>query len=125
MKQSYKAALFSALVYPGSGHLLLKQYPMGLLLAGTATSCLGVLVFRAFAIAGEISDRILTGEIPLDIARINDEISIQIAAGGSTMVTIATWLLVACWLAGTADAFRLGRRRDRADNADNAPGQTP
>ena len=125
MKQSYKAALFSALVYPGSGHLMLKLYPMGLLLAGTATGCLGVLVFRAFTIAGTISDRILMGEIPLDIARINEEISMQIAAGGSTMVTIATWLLVFCWLAGTADAFRLGRRQDRADNTDTAPGPTP
>jgi len=125
MKQSYKAALFSALVYPGSGHLMLKQYPMGLLLAGTATGCLGVLVFRAFAIAGTISDRILMGEVPLDIARINEEVSMQIAAGGSTMVTIATWLLVFCWLAGTADAFRLGRRRDRADSTDTAPGPTP
>lgn len=125
MKQSYKAALFSALVYPGSGHLMLKQYPMGLLLAGTATGCLGVLVFRAVAIAGTISDRILMGDIPLDIVRINEEISMQIAAGGSIMVTIATWLLVICWVAGTADAFRLGRLRDRADTADTAPGQTP
>ena len=125
MKQSYKAALFSALVYPGSGHLMLKQYPMGLLLAGTATGCLGALVYRAFAIAGTISDKILMGEIPLDIARINDEISMQMAAGGSTMVTISTWLLVVCWVAGTADAFRLGRRRDRADNTDTAPDQAP
>jgi hypothetical protein len=125
MKQSYKAALFSALVYPGSGHLMLKLYPMGLLLAGTATGCLGVLVFRAFAIAGTISDRILMGDIPLDIVRINEEISMQIAAGGSTMITIATWLLVFCWLAGTVDAFRLGRRQDRADNTDTAPGSTP
>ena len=125
MKQSYKAALFSAFAYPGSGHLILKHYPMGLLLAGTATGCLGALVFRAFAIAGEISDRILMGEIPLDIARINEEISMQLAAGGSTMVTIATWLLVFCWLAGTADAFRLGRRQDRADNSDTTPDQAP
>ena len=125
MKQSYKAALFSALVYPGSGHLVLKQYPMGLFLAGTATACLGALVYRAFAIAGAISDKILMGEIPLDIASINDEISMQMAAGSSTMITIATWLLVFCWLAGTADAFRLGRRQDRADNTDNAPDHTP
>lgn len=114
MKQSYKAALFSALVYPGSGHLLLKHYPMGLLLVGTATGCLAALVFRAFAIAGTISDKILSGEIPLDILRINNELSTQIAADSGTMVTIATWLLVVCWLAGTADAFRLGRQRDQA-----------
>ena len=115
MKQSYKAALFSALLYPGSGHLLLKHYPMGLLLAGTATGCLGALLLRAFAIAGAISDKILNGDIPLDMVRISNEISLQSAASGSTTVTIATWLLVVCWLVGTADAFRLGRRRDESD----------
>ena len=115
MKQSYKAALFSALLYPGSGHLMLKHYPMGLFLAGTATGCLVALLFRAYAIAGAISDRILSGDIPLDMVRISKEITLQSAASGSTTVTIATWLLVISWLAGTADAFRLGRRRDEDD----------
>jgi hypothetical protein len=117
MKLSYKAALFSALLYPGSGHLLLKHYPMGILLAGTATGCLGVLLVRILAIAGTISDKILSGEIPLDILRINNEIATQLAARGSTTATIATWLLVVSWLAGSADAFRLGRQRDLAANA--------
>ena len=117
MKLSYKAALFSALLYPGSGHLLLKHYPMGILLAGTATGCLGVLLARTLAIAGTISDRILSGEIPLDILRIISEIATLTAASGSTTATIATWLLVVSWLAGTADAFRLGRLRDQAANA--------
>jgi hypothetical protein len=117
MKLSYKAALFSALLYPGSGHLLLKHYPMGILLAGTATGCLGVLLARTLAIAGTISDRILSGEIPLDILRINSEVATQLAASGSTTATIATWLLVVCWLGGSADAFRLGRQRDLAADA--------
>jgi len=117
MKQSYKAALFSLLVYPGSGHMVLKHYPMGWLLAGTATACLAALLIRAFTIAGTISEQILNGDIPLDIARITHEISVQAAAGGSTSVTIATWLLVVCWLGGTVDALRLGRQRDRVDQA--------
>lgn len=123
MKKSYKAALFSALIFPGSGHFLLKQYPLGLLFAGTATGCICVLVFRAIAIAQTISDQMLSGEIPLDIAHISNEISTQSAAAGSTTVTIATWVLIFCWLAGTADAFRLGRQRDRAEQADGQASQ--
>jgi hypothetical protein len=118
MKKSYKAALFSALIFPGSGHFLLKQYPLGFLFAGTATGCIGVLVFRAIAIAQTISDQILSGEIPLDIVHISNEISIQSTAAGSTTVTIATWVLIFCWLAGTADSFRLGRQRDQSEQAD-------
>ena len=125
MKQSYKAALFSALIFPGSGHFLLKQYPLGFLFAATTTGCLGALILRAIAIAQTISEQMLSGEIPLDIASISSEISIQSAAAGSTMVTIATWVLVFCWLASTADAFRLGRQRDRAQQTDAQASQPP
>lgn len=120
MKQSYKAALFSLLLYPGSGHLLLKRYPMGLLITGTATACLGALVFSAISIAQTISDKIINGELALDSAHISAEISMQTAADGSAMTTIATWLLVFCWLAGSADAFRLGHRLDQADKSVDA-----
>lgn len=125
MKKSYKAALFSALIFPGSGHFLLKQYPLGLFFAGTATGCICVLLFRAIAIAQRISDQMLSGEIPLDIARISSEISTQSAAAGSTTISIATWLLVFCWFAGTADAFRLGRQRDQAEQTDVSNQSSP
>ena len=123
MKRSYKAALFSALIFPGSGHFLLKQYTLGFLFAGTASGCLCVLVFRAVAIAQTISNQMLSGEIPLDIASISSEISIQSEAAGSTTVTIATWALIFCWFASTADAFRLGRQRDQAEQTDVQTGQ--
>jgi hypothetical protein len=125
MKKSYKAALFSALIFPGSGHILLKQYPLAFLFAGTATVCICALVFRAIAIAQTISDQLLSGEIPLDIARISSEISIQSDTAGSTTVTIATWVLIFCWIGGTADAFRLGRQRDRAEQTDGQSSQSP
>jgi len=118
MKKSYKAALFSALIFPGSGHFLLKHYAPGLLFAGTATACICILLLRAMTIAQTISDQILNGDIPLDIARISTEVSTQSAAAGSTTISIATWLLVFCWFAGTADAFRLGRQRDQAEQND-------
>jgi hypothetical protein len=125
MEKSYKAALFSALIFPGSGHFLLRRYPLGFIFAGTATGCICILVFKAIAIARTISDQMLSGQIPLDIASISSEISIQSEAAGSTTVTIATWTLVFCWLVGTADAFRLGRQRDRADQSDGQVSQPP
>ena len=118
MKKSFKAALFSALIFPGSGHILLKQYPLGFLIAGAASACICALIFRAIAIAQTISDQLLSGEIPLDVARITSEISIQSEAAGSTTMTIATWMLIFCWLVGTADAFRLGRQCDQREQTD-------
>jgi hypothetical protein len=114
MKLAYKALLYSALIYPGGGHFLLKRHVTGTIYATIATACLLALMVRAMEIAQSISDRILSGEIPLDIARIRAEISLGALADGSLTVTIATWLLVGCWIVAGVDAFRLGRQRDRA-----------
>lgn len=113
MKQSYKAALLSALVFPGGGHFLLKHHRTGALLAALSAACLVALIQRALAIAQTISDRILSGEVAPDIDRIMAEVSAQSAANASNTVSIATWLLVACWIGGSIDAFRLGRRADK------------
>ena len=114
MKQSYKAALLSALVYPGSGHFLLKRHWTGAILAATTTACLVALILRALEIARTISDRLLNGELAPDIDRILAEVSAQSAAADSYTVTISVWLLLACWIGGSIDAFRLGRRADQA-----------
>jgi hypothetical protein len=114
MKQSHKAALFSALIFPGSGHFLLKRYSTGILLACTALGCLGVLVNRALVIAQTITDKILSGEIPLDGDHLSAAISAQSAANDSPATSIATWLLVAVWVLGSIDAWRLGRREDQS-----------
>jgi hypothetical protein len=106
--------LYSALIFPGGGHFLLKRYAMGVVYATIATACLGALLVRAMEIAQGISERILSGEIPLDIAQIRAEISFQALADGSPTVTVATWLLVGCWIVAGVDAFRLGRLRDQA-----------
>lgn len=120
MQQSYKSALYSALLFPGSGQLSLKHYPSGLLFAGTAIACLCALVFRAIDIANVIVDKILNGEVALDGASLSAEIGAQTAAAGSTLTTVATWLLVFCWVASTVDAFRLGRRHDLAMRAQSS-----
>jgi hypothetical protein len=113
MKTSYKAVLYSALIFPGSGHFLLRRYLPGCLFAGTGFACLVVLVARAVDAAQKVSDQILMGEIPLDIARIQEAVVTQAAAAESQTTAVATWLLVACWVIAAIDAWRLGRRAER------------
>jgi hypothetical protein len=122
MKLAYKAVLYSALIYPGGGHFLLKRHAMGLVYASIATACLCALLVRAIEIAQSISDGILSGEIPFDIARIRSEISLQALSDGSLTVTIATWLLIGCWIVASVDAFRLGRQCDRVASDENSMG---
>ena len=118
MTPSSKAALISALVFPGGGHFYLKKHIVGALLTGISLVGVYLLFSTAMEAAQVISLKIQSGEIPLDMARIRAEIYKQSAASGST-TQIATWLLGICWLVGIVDSFRLGRQRGQARQKDD------
>jgi len=117
MRQSLKAALFSAFVLPGSGHFLLKKHVRGALLSGVTILCAWALLSTALEKAQEISLKIQSGEIPLDITRITAEVTRQAAGSGTQLADLATYLLVICWLVGIVDSFRVGRLLDKSDSA--------
>lgn len=119
MTNSLKAVLFSAFVFPGGGHFYLKKHIQGTLLAVISLACLAVLLSTAMEKAQQISDKILAGEIPLDLGRISAEISSQVAAGGTQNADIATYVLLICWLVGIIDSYRIGRIQGKVDNSGN------
>ena len=117
MSNALKAVLFSAFVFPGSGHLYLRKPVQGGLLVIASITCVTILLSIAMEKAQQISDKILSGEIPLDVARITEEITSHVATGGTQWADIATYLLLVCWLIGIVDSFRVGRLKDKADNS--------
>jgi hypothetical protein len=118
MSHAMKAALFSAFIFPGSGHFLLKKHVRGTLLAGVTILCVWVLLSIALEKAQEISLKIQSGEIPFDLGRITEEASKLTASSGTLQADVATYLLIICWLAGTVDAYRVGRLKDKDDARD-------
>jgi len=121
MTPPLKATLISALVFPGGGHFYLKKHFTGALLAGISLVCLYLLMSVAMEAAQVISQKILSGEIPLDILRIRKEIYTQSAAIGSTRGEVATWLLIICWLVGIADSYRLSRQQEQTRQKSDPP----
>ncbi len=117
MSKSLKAVLFSAFVFPGSGHLFLKKPIQGSLLVVVSIGCITILLSLALEKAQQISDKILSGEIPLDVTRITEEITRHAATGGTQWADISTYLLLICWLVSIVDSYRLGRLKDKADNS--------
>ena len=113
MSHAMKAALFSAFIFPGSGHFLLKKHVRGALLAGVTILCVWVLLSIALEKAQEISLKIQSGEIPFDLGRITEEASKLAASSGTLQADIATYLLAICWLVGIVDAYRVGRLKDK------------
>lgn len=113
MRKAIKAALFSALVFPGVGHFSLKRYQRGLIFFIPATLCLLFLVREAIDKAYAIAEQIEQGNVPLDTLAISNLISTSPDGTDLLMLNIATWVLLASWLASIIDSYRLGKIADQ------------
>jgi hypothetical protein len=123
VKKSTKAALLSAFVFPGVGHLYLKKYMAGVLLAGASFTAVYYLISNAVERAFEISEKIQSGDVQLDIEAITELVSLQSSSTDVPLFNIATSGLIICWLIGITDSYRVGRVRDKNDA--QQPGSDP
>jgi hypothetical protein len=72
--------------------------------------CMYVLISYAAKIANDISDRVLSGDIPLDINSLMAEITSQLNGSADETQNIAIFLLLGCWGIAIIDSFILGRK---------------
>jgi len=111
VKKSTKAALLSAFVFPGVGHIYLKKYVAGILLAGVSFAAVYYVIAKTVEMAVEISEKIQSGDVPLDVGAITDLVSQQSGGADAKTLNIAMTALVICWLIGIVDSYRAGRVR--------------
>jgi hypothetical protein len=116
VKKSTKAALLSAFVFPGVGHIYLKRYVPGILLSGTSFAAIYYLVSKAVERALEISEKIQSGEVELDVEAITEMVSQQSRGADAQLLNIATTVLIICWIVGIIDSYRAGRSREKNDD---------
>jgi hypothetical protein len=119
MHRSSKAALLSAFVFPGAGHLYLKKAVPAAVLAIIAFAALYLLIASAMQRALQISASIQRGDVPLDIAAIAQLASQQAVGSDTQVLRMATTALLLAWLIGIIDAFRVGRAQDKHDAAEH------
>jgi hypothetical protein len=109
MHKATKAALLSALVFPGCGQFYLKSKLRGVVFSGFSAACLYLIISFAVDIANDISEKVLSGDIPLDIGGLAAEISLQLNGSDGEGPNLAMILLLGCWGVAIIDAFILGR----------------
>ena len=113
MKRSSKAALLSGLVFPGIGHMVLKQYLRGSILMLSALVASSVIVTRVFQRALTIVDRINSGDIPIETSAIAEMVTNSTSGADSFIENTAVIVLGACWLIGIIDSYRLGGMQEK------------
>ena len=109
MKKYKKAALSSAFLFPGAGHLLFKKYISGGIISGVSAFALYILISNAITRAVDISNKIALGEIPPDVNLILTEISQSLSATDTERLDTATIVLVIMWVISIIDSYRITR----------------
>ncbi len=108
MTRSIKAALLSGLIFPGIGHIVLKQYLRGSVLMLSALVALSVIVTKALKQALTIVDRINSGEIPVEAGVITELASTPTSGSEGSILNIAALVISVVWIIGIVDSYRLG-----------------
>ena len=115
MKKPLKAALLSGLVFPGIGHLYLGSRLRGFPLLAMALAALSVIFTIAYRNAQLVVGRILSGDVSMEFGAITQAISESTSAADNMVNSIAIVVVVACWLAGIFDSYRLGVAQEKQD----------
>ena len=111
MGKAFRAFLFSALVFPGAGHIYLKVYSRGVALIAVTLVCLAIVISVATREALTVVDQI---EAQGGIASTEQLMKLATEAeakGNSDLQNIATYVLLGCWIFGMVDAVRLGAKK--------------
>ena len=104
-----KAALLSALVFPGVGHFFLKRHITGTVLAGAACASLYLLISEMVERVLQITDGIQRGEVSPDVAAITELVLRQPTGAEAQLLNIASTVFIISWLVSIADSYRVGR----------------
>lgn len=113
MKKSTKAALLSALIFPGAGHLFLKKYIQAIALAGTAFSAAYYLVSKSVEQAMLIVEKLESGVIQPDAAAITELLEKQATGPDAQALDIATAIIIISWLIGIISSYLTGCAQDK------------
>ncbi len=107
MSRPVIAALISALVFPGAGHLYLKRGGRALLFLLPTLAAVVVFLGQAFGQASEIAEQIMAGTVAPDPVAIAARL--EQSGGASTVGTVAAGVMLVCWIGATVDAYLLAR----------------
>ena len=112
MNNALKAGLLSALVFPGAGQVVLKQYKRGIVFMVTVIGAMVGVVIVVVEQALRFLDKIQSeGGIP-DINAISSAATQATLSSGSPTIKFLLLFIVITWGFSAIDAYRIGKKKD-------------
>lgn len=112
MSRAMKAALWSGLVFPGVGHLILKCYARAIVLITICAVALSILLSQATHQADALMQQIESGAVTPTLDNLPALLQNASAQAPDSKATLATWTLVLAWVFGIVDSYRVGKGED-------------
>jgi hypothetical protein len=103
MQLAVRAALLSAFVFPGAGHLYLHRPKRACLFLLPTLVAAVWFASDVMSRATALADQVLAGTVALDPAALAARLEAQ--GGGSYVTTVCTVVLVVCWIGSIVDSF--------------------
>lgn len=112
MKNAIKGALFSGLIFPGLGQIILKRYQRGVVILLTVLISISIMVVKIVAIVLDSINKIESEGAILDSRKISEIASQASNASTEFILNFLLVVILACWLFSTFDAYRIGKKMD-------------
>ena len=127
VKKANKAALFSAVIFPGAGLWWLKHYGRASIFIVSAIGSLGYIVTTLYNSIMPIYNKMLRdaeeGLIVVDATNFSSIFTklyqemYQGVAAHQSQLNAAQFIFIACWLCSIASSYFVGKKMDLAENA--------
>jgi hypothetical protein len=112
MNHATKGAFLSGAVFPGLGQVVLKHYVRGIALMLVVSAGLIMIVKKALEQALAILEKIQWEGGTIDMTTISRAATQASTSSESLSFNFLLFLIVCCWLIGTVDAYRIGKKKD-------------
>lgn len=116
MKKTTKSVLFSTLIFPGSGHLLLRRWLRGLVFIIPVMLAFGYIMNYSVDQALTVIDRILSGDISPDTASIQEVIKQTAEEGQNTLLVVSKIVFIVGWLVAAVDVYMIAKKESRNES---------
>lgn len=113
MNNTLKGILFSALIFPGTGQIMLGRYLRGAIFFAisfvSGILCVTGIVRQAVVVLQEF---VAQGEV-ITIPKVMSVMADLTTYASSVFLKVSFFIFFCCWLAAVLDAWRIGRQLDR------------
>ena len=117
MNNSLKGALWSGLIFPGLGQLVLKHYKRGTVIMLTVLVSLAVVAVKAVQHAIVILEKIESQGGAITISTITNAATKASTTSGSLTLKFVLLLIFLCWVIGIFDAYLIGKKMDSDEDS--------